>query len=74
MVSPTRFPQRFDGAADGTSPPSETVSFHGGLNYLPPAEYWAEEPRQRMEERKRKLEEGRKKREAINRKRLQAAA
>jgi putative transposase len=47
---------------------------HASLNYLPPAEYWAGEPRKRMEERKRKLEEGRARREAINRQRLQAAA
>lgn len=40
---------------------------HASLNYLPPAEYWAGEPRKRMEERKRKLEEGRVRREAINR-------
>jgi hypothetical protein len=31
MASPTRFPQRFDGTADGTLPPSKTVGCHVAL-------------------------------------------
>jgi transposase InsO family protein len=47
---------------------------HAGLNYLPPAEYYAGNPEQRLTERRAKLVLGRKRRIRANRKRLEAAA
>lgn len=51
-----------------------TRRLHAALRYLPPAEYWAGDPEERINERKEKLERARKRRENVNRARLQAAA
>ncbi len=40
---------------------------HASLKYLPPREYWAGEPKRRLEERKEKLERARMRREEIPR-------
>jgi len=47
---------------------------HAGIQYLPPAEYWAGDPAARIQERKEKLARGRERREIINQTRPQAAA